>query len=116
MSDLHPNFRLWIYSDTRKGVFGDGKARLLREVGRTGSLRAASGNLRISYRKAWGDIRKAETCVGAKLAVRSRGGTAGGRTVLTPRCVALLEAYARFRAAAERDVGKLFVKHMVPCL
>jgi molybdate transport repressor ModE-like protein len=47
-----------------------------------------------------------------KLAIRTRGGAAGGRTVLTAQAESLLAAYQRFREEAERGIEKLFAETM----
>ena len=60
---LCPRSKLWISSDEAEGVFGDGKWRLLEAIEKDGSLNAASRSLGISYRKAWGDLKKAESCL-----------------------------------------------------
>jgi molybdate transport repressor ModE-like protein len=107
-TDLHVNFRLWVFSDGKAGVFGDGKARLLREIDRTGSLRQAALALGISYRKSWGDLKKAEACTGTSLIQRTRGGRGGGKTVLTDEGRQLLAAYDVFRRNANEYVDREF--------
>lgn len=108
MNDLHPNFRLWIYSESREGVFGDGKARLLKEIARTGSLREAAGSLGISYRKAWGDLKKAESCLRLRLIERTRGGKGGGGTTLTQHGRKVLKAFERFRELTRVHIHESF--------
>lgn len=80
---LLPRMRVWICSGAHEGVFGDGKWRLLNAIEKTQSLAAAAESLRMSYRKAWGDIRKAERTLGVALVTRHRGGSEGGSTELT---------------------------------
>ncbi|MEM4248074.1 MAG: LysR family transcriptional regulator [Candidatus Nanoarchaeia archaeon] len=106
MDSLHPNFRLWIYSDKRNGVFGDGKARLLEKIKETGSLKKTAELLNISYRKAWGDLKKAESCMSMRLVKRERGGKKGGKTILTENGAMLLQAYNSFRIRIEKYVEK----------
>lgn len=108
MDGLRANCRTWIFDPARRGVFGDGKARLLRAVAEMGSLNAAAKTLGLSYRKAWEDLRKAESCTGLSLVARTRGGTAGGRTILTAEGERLLAAYERFQAAVRGDVDAAF--------
>jgi molybdate transport system regulatory protein len=97
--DLRANCKLWCYAEDRAGVYGDGKQHLLAAVAQHGSLQAAAAALGISYRKAWGDVRKAESCLGLRLLVRNRGGSAGGGSQLTPAAEHLLVAYRRFQNA-----------------
>jgi molybdate transport system regulatory protein len=108
MSPLHPNCRLWIYSTENAGVFGDGKARLLAAVEQCGSLRRACAGMGMSYRKAWGDLRKAEACLGMRLVERVRGGTGGGETRLTADGRRVLAAYRRFRTRVESGLQEAF--------
>ena len=108
MKDLHPNFKLWVFSDDRDGVMGDGKMHLLTEIDRLGSLSSAAKKLKISYRKAWGDLKKAELCMQTKLIEKTRGGKGGGQTELTETGRRLIEAYKRFRDAMTDSMGKAF--------
>lgn len=92
------NHRVWLYRDGLPGVFGDGKAQILAAIADTGSLNLAAIRLGMSYRKAWADLRKAETCLGVPLVERSRGGPGGGGTILTPTAQRLLAAWQAFAA------------------
>ena len=91
-------------------MFGGGKCRLLNSVETTGSLRAASDALHISYRKAWGDLKKAQDALGVVLIERHRGGRRGGRTALTEQGRRWLQAYSRFRRDVEAAVQVSFEK------
>ena len=94
IKNLRARFKLWFSTKQTEGGFGDGKWRLLNEINNKGSLRAASEILGISYRKAWGDLKKAETLLGYDLTEKTRGGKEGGKSLLTPAALKLLEAYA----------------------
>jgi molybdate transport system regulatory protein len=108
MNHLHPNSKIWIYSDTNEGVFGDGKARLLTAIRDHGSLSEAARVLNISYRKAWADLKKSEQCLGCSLVIRLRGGKQGGKMELTETGLALLERYTLFRAKVSQAIELLF--------
>ena len=112
MKKLRARFKLWLSSKEAEGVFGDGKWRLLKAVDSAGSLSAASQSLRISYRKAWGDLNKAQDSLNVALVEKHRGGNMGGRTVLTGRGKKWVEAYAKFRADIEKAVEKAYEKHI----
>ncbi len=113
---LYPRFKLWISSHEAEGVFGDGKWRLLKAIERDRSLNAASRSLGISYRKAWGDLGKAETCLCQSFVERHRGGAGGGEAILTEPGKLWLEAYSNFRSDVERAVSNAFESHIVPLL
>ena len=103
-----PRFKLWMSSAQAEGVFGDGKWRLLRAISREGSLKAAAQALGMSYRKAWGDLRKAEECLKTALIEKHRGGRTGGRTDLTDAGRRWLSAYSRFRSDVEKTVARAY--------
>ena len=94
---MEPGVKLYINTDEREGLFGDGKYLLLKSVSELGSLRKASIKLGRGYRKAWDDIRRTEEGLGRKIVLRSRGGSDGGSTRLTPFGADLLEAWERYR-------------------
>ena len=83
MKKLKAKFKLWLSTRDIEGVFGDGKWRLLKAIENTGSLTQASESLRISYRKAWGDLKKAQEALNEPLVEKHRGGTQGGQSTLT---------------------------------
>ena len=112
MKKLRARFKLWLSTREVEGIFGDGKWRLLKVIETEGSLKAASKKLRISYRKAWGDLKKAEECLGIALVKKQRGGNMGGRTGLTDQGKKWLKAYARFRGDIDKAMKKAYEKHM----
>jgi molybdate transport repressor ModE-like protein len=67
----------------------------LGEIERTGSIRKAASKLGMSYRHAWGQIRRMGEAAGSPLVVSSRGGKGGGRTRLTKAGESLLAMYSR---------------------
>jgi molybdate transport system regulatory protein len=112
MKKLRARFKLWLSTKDVEGIFGDGKWRLLEAIEAKGSLSAASKMLSISYRKAWGDLKKAEKCLGVTLLEKQRGGSFGGRSTLTAEGKKWVRAYAKFRSDIERAVEKSYQKHI----
>ncbi len=104
MKELQPRVKLWLNSANVQGAFGDGKWRLLRAIGSEGSLQAASQLLRISYRKAWGDVKKAQEGLGVVLVKKERGGRLGGQTTLTDEGKKWVRKYGKFRREVEKAV------------
>jgi len=111
---LRPRMKLWLSTSTSEGVFGDGKWRLLKAINEKSSLRAAAEWLDISYRKAWGDLQKAEKQLGVALIEKRRGGKDHGSASLTEEGRKWLKAYALFRADVEKSIEKAFKKHVKP--
>jgi molybdate transport system regulatory protein len=104
--------KLFISSTAAEGVFGDGKWILLKAVKEHGSIQKASTALGRSYRKAWGDIKKAEETLGNPLVAKRRGGPEGGQTVLTPFCEKLLDAWHVHRRSILSCVNSSYEKNL----
>ena len=105
---IRPRFKVWLSKGDTDGVFGGGKWRLLEAIDREGSLLAAAASLGISYRKAWGDLRKAERDLGVTFLERRRGGRDGGESRLTAAGKLWLKEYRRFHDKVERAVEQAF--------
>jgi molybdate transport system regulatory protein len=104
---MEPRSKLWVEKDG-KLVLSAYRVRLLRLIDETGSLAEAAAKMDLSYRRAWGKLREIEDNLGLKLVERSKGGTGGGGSRLTPQGRSMIEQFERFRDAAERDVALEF--------
>ena len=91
--EIFLNYKLWLSSVTGEGIIEEDRYKLLQLIKEKGSLKAAAEIMNISYRKAWGDLKKAEELLGYELIIRQRGGKEGGQSQLTGKAVKLLEAY-----------------------
>jgi molybdate transport system regulatory protein len=109
---LKARFKLWLSTKNTEGVFGDGKWRLLKAIETKGSLSDACKYLHISYRKAWGDLKKAEESLGISLVDKHRGGLEGGKTTLSKQGKKWVKSYERYRRDIERAVEKAYIKHI----
>jgi molybdate transport system regulatory protein len=112
MKKLRARFKLWLSAKDVEGIFGDGKWRLLEAIEAKGSLSAASKYLHISYRKAWGDLKKAEKYLRTALLEKQRGGSSGGRSALTAEGKKWVKAYKSFRQDIETAVEQAYTKHI----
>jgi len=106
---LKPVLKVWL--DRGGKAFGEGPCRLLEGVERTGSLRQAAAELRMSYNKAWHLLRTIEEKLGYELLERTVGGPAGGGSCLTAQARELLVRYAAFERDALEAVDRVFVEH-----
>ncbi len=77
MSVTRPASKIWLETDEGY-VFGPGVYSLLKAIKEKGTLKEASQTLDMSYRYAWGLVRKAENKLGAPLIEASKGGRKGG--------------------------------------
>ncbi len=89
-------------------VLGPGRRELLRAVDEQGSISAAARLLRISYRKAWGQIKAMETDFGLRLVSLQAGGPRGGGAQLTSDARNLLAKYDLLTDGLEEQVNHKF--------
>ncbi len=87
---MRVRFKVWLEKDG-KPVISEGKYRLLREVEKTGSIRRASENLGLTYKRAFSQIKGMEERLGYRVLERRRGKGA----VLTEEGRRLLEEFER---------------------
>lgn len=107
--DSKPEMKMKIWLELEgEMAFGLGSALLLREIEKNGSLAGAAKELKMSYRAAWGRLRKVQTSLGCPL-VEKQGGNKGGYS-LTEFGRRILETYEDCMAQAERNVAESFSK------
>jgi len=104
------NYKVWLSSITGNGIVGDTEYRLLKHIANDKSLKAASDDLGISYRKAWGDLKKAEEFLGYQLLDRQRGGKNGGNSIVTDKALKLIEAYEALQQTFDDQVEAAFIE------
>ena len=84
--------RIWIESD--ENVFlGEGRVRLLKAIGETGSLSKAAKSLNISYKKAWSLIDAVNKSAKTPVTLNNVGGKGGGGTELTEYGKSLISTF-----------------------
>ena len=91
--------KITFLDDNNEKFFGEGPARLLHGIEKTGSLRAAAMSMEMAYTKALKLIRNAEAAMGVPLISRSTGGKDGGGSCLTEDGKELLRRYEAYRDA-----------------
>jgi len=101
MDEHHPIVRLHLWLETEDGVFfGLGRLQLLERIESCGSLKAAAASLNMSYRAAWGKIKRTEQVVGFSLIEKKGGNRSGYR--LTEAGVLLKESYRAWLIEVEQ--------------
>ncbi len=85
---------------------GPGKARLLEEIARTGSISAAARAMGMSYRRAWLLVDDLKSVFGEPLVETAAGGSRGGGAALTPRGKTVLAAFRAMERAASRAAAR----------
>jgi molybdate transport system regulatory protein len=106
--EIFLNYKLWLSSVTGEGIIEEDRYKLLQLIKERGSLKAAADEMKVSYRKAWGDLKKAEELLGYELIIRQRGGKDGGQSQLTDKAVKLLEAYNVLHTRMDDAVEKAY--------
>ncbi|MDG6220177.1 MAG: NUDIX domain-containing protein [Candidatus Thermoplasmatota archaeon] len=98
----------------REGHFlaSEGRIKLLEKVQEKGSITAAAQEMGMSYRHAWGMLKKMEEAMGTALVESHRGGSSRGNSTLTEQGRTLLEYY-RSRTDAVESAARWGKK---PCL
>lgn len=97
-----PTYKLWL--ETKEGyVFGKGPFDLLQKIEEVGTLSGAAKALGMSYRHAWGVIKKIEKRVGKTILETRKGGKlGGGGAQLTAMGRELMKEFLRARSVLEQ--------------
>ncbi len=82
--------KFWI-ENRGEVMLGGGRTALLLAVDRLGSIQRAADEFGMSYRYAWGVIKKIEKRAGFKMVETKLGGRNGGGAKLTPKGKAFIE-------------------------
>ena len=97
--------RLNLWLETADGLcFGLGRALLLSRVEQCGSLRKAAEEMGMSYRAAWGKIKKSEEILGVKLIAQSGSKREGYH--LTDSGKSIMEKYLLWFDEVEKEALK----------
>jgi len=106
--------KFWI-ENNGEVVLGGGKASLLLAVDRLGSIQRAADEFRMSYRHAWGAIRRIEQRAGFKILNTRLGGKDRGAQ-LTPRGKAFVQQVDSLLKDLQAVVEKQFTKKFIEYL
>ncbi len=106
---LRVKSKVWLEKDGRL-VFGVGKATILNQIQKTGSINKAAKELNMSYRHAWSYIKSAQERLGRTLVICTKGGVNGGNTKLTPYAKELLKKFFNLERLANLCVNQLYKK------
>jgi molybdate transport system regulatory protein len=86
-------------------ALGPGKARLMAEIGRTGSISAAARAMEMSYRRAWLLVAEMNASFRGPLIVSATGGRKGGGAEVTDLGRNVLARYHAMEAKAARALS-----------
>ena len=112
--DVFLDYQIELNSKSQKGKVADTVIMLLVEIESLGSLKMAAEKVGLSYRKAWGDIKDAESFLGFEIVEGIRGGKDGGLSRLTADgenlVLAFKELHREFDQAIYRITRQFFHK------
>ncbi|MCK9203733.1 MAG: LysR family transcriptional regulator [Bacteroidales bacterium] len=104
------HYKLWLSDEKENGILGDGKWQMLKLIDEKGSLKAACDGLGYTYRRTWGNLQKIEKFFGFPLLETYRGGSEGGKTVLTDDGRRLVRAFDVFHKSVDDQIAEGFKK------
>lgn len=104
--DLKPNYKLWF---EREGdyIFGPGACAILKAVHEEGTITKGAQVLGMSYRYAWGVIKKIEKKLEVRLVETYKGGTVGGGGArVTAEGLQLVETFSKLNEEFNKILKK----------
>ena len=105
MSKDIPTIRLHLWLETSEGLyFGHGRAMLLSKIQQYGSLKKAAEEMGMSYRAAWGKIKRSEKILGLALIIQCGSKREGYQ--LTDSGKKLMESYLKWFDEIEDEALK----------
>ncbi|MCF6184664.1 MAG: LysR family transcriptional regulator [Bacteroidales bacterium] len=102
--DIFLNYKFWLTKKNGTEILGKKVLSLLKDIDNEGSIQAAANKNNISYRKAWGDIKNAESILEFAITEKKRGGKDGGKTVLTEDGKNMLNAFDELEQEFDKAV------------
>lgn len=103
---FRPGCKVWL--EKGEAHFGDGLYYLLINVQQQGSISRAAKAMGMSYRAAWGKIKKAEKSWGFRLVETQVGGDAGGGAKLTAKGSRLVECFSQIRDRMDKVIQEIY--------
>jgi len=86
---------------------GADRVALLKAVAELGSISAAARQVGLSYKGAWDGVQALNNLFDAPLIEAQAGGKAGGTAVVTPRGLAVIEAFRKLEAELGETLSRL---------
>ena len=97
MPEFNLKIKISVADEYNRGFFGIGIVWLLEEVEKTGSIKQAANNLKMSYSKAHKILKRVEDKTGKVLLKKTRGGVERGGSQLTDYAKNLINNYKSFQ-------------------
>jgi molybdate transport system regulatory protein len=109
-AELKINGSLWV-ENAGVRFFGPGPVELLERIAETGSIKQASQQMGMSYKKAWDLVNKLNTLAARPFVLTSTGGEKGGGSTISEEAREMIQYHRqlreRFRAFLEQETARL---------
>ena len=69
---LRFNYKVWLETENGDGIFGYGQMRLLKALDESGTLKTASDETGLNYKKSIGKIKEIEQKLGFRIIITSK--------------------------------------------
>lgn len=100
--------KIWIENSNGDLLFGRGKTEVLDMIDKVGSIKKASENLDMNYKKCWNHLKILERHFGETLFETKQGGGNQAGTRLKPKAYELIKAYRELERDIEEFAHKRF--------
>ncbi len=104
------NYNFWLSTKDKQNILDENLLNILKDIEKEGSIQAAAKKNNVSYRKAWGDIKKAEEILNFSITEKKRGGKDGGKTTLTADGKNMLLAFDELSEEFDKTIYKVAKK------
>ena len=109
-SNIAVKYSVKVCNEKGEEILSDHHWLLLKAIDESGSLSLAADKLKISYRKAWGDLKTMEKKLGFTLLEKKRGGEGGGTSQLNENGLNFIEAYQKLLDEFQENVNQSIIK------
>jgi molybdate transport system regulatory protein len=96
--------KLWLEKDG-KIILGKGRAQLLSQIEKSGSLSEAAKTMNMSYSHAWSEIKEISEALGESVIDTARGGKEGGSSKLTSVGKEILKKFEKEIESLDRHLA-----------
>ena len=103
--DYSVNGRIWVEKDGEL-FMGWGRAMLLENIERLGSIAAAARTMKLGYRNAWLWIEAMNRLAATPLVEKTAGGSGGGQARLTRAGREAIDEYKELRNRFQQFLGR----------
>lgn len=100
--------KTWLEGAEGELLFGKGKTEVLELIDKTGSIKGASEELGMNYKKTWSHIKILENNFDDVMVESKKGGSGSGGTILTPVARETIKKYRELQADIEEYANKRF--------